>query len=38
MAEIIKYNFCELPEGQGDIHKLTENEYKKYKRPLQQKN
>lgn len=37
MAEIIKYNFCELPEGQGDIHKLTENEYKKYKRPLQQK-
>lgn len=34
MAEI-KYKFCELPPGKGDIHKLTKEEYKKYKTPNQ---
>lgn len=37
MAEI-KYKFCELPLGNGDIHKLTKEEYKRYKTPNQKKN
>ena len=36
MAEV-KYKFCELPPGKGDIHKLTKEEYKKYKTPNQKK-
>lgn len=35
MAQITKYNFCELPPGQGDIQKLTEKDYRRYKKPNQ---